>query len=140
MRVFRDLEIVEHLGSGIPRILKTYGKEAFEIRQSFVRVILKYTDQLSDNPIPDASFTPSVSKTTQTTVSKTTQATTQTTTQKILEILRQNPSVSRKAIALILGDITENGVKYHLKKLIDQGRIHRVGPHNGGQWQVINRG
>jgi ATP-dependent DNA helicase RecG len=42
MRVFRDLEIVEHLGSGIPRILKTYGKEAFEIRESFLRVVFKY--------------------------------------------------------------------------------------------------
>lgn len=42
MRVFRDLEIVEHLGSGILRIVKAYGREAFEIRKSFVRVVLPY--------------------------------------------------------------------------------------------------
>jgi ATP-dependent DNA helicase RecG len=42
MRVFRDLEIVEHLGSGILRIVNAYGKEAFEIRKSFVRVNLVY--------------------------------------------------------------------------------------------------
>jgi predicted HTH transcriptional regulator len=43
MRVLRDLEIVEHLGSGVPRILKAYGKEAFEIRDSYVRIVFPYT-------------------------------------------------------------------------------------------------
>lgn len=43
MRVLRDLEIVEHLGSGVPRILRAYGKEAFEIRDSYVRIVFPYT-------------------------------------------------------------------------------------------------
>jgi len=42
MRVFRDLEIVEHLGSGVPRILNAYGKEAFEIRDSYIRIIFRF--------------------------------------------------------------------------------------------------
>lgn len=33
MRVFRDLDLVEHLGSGIPRILRSYGKECFKIHR-----------------------------------------------------------------------------------------------------------
>ena len=37
--------------------------------------------------------------------------TTQKTTQKILGILRQNPSASRKEIARLLGGITVNGDK-----------------------------
>jgi len=44
MRVFRDLEIVEHLGSGVPRILKAYGKEAFEIRDSYIRIIFRFAE------------------------------------------------------------------------------------------------
>lgn len=47
MRVFRDLEIVEHLGSGVPRILKAYGKEAFQIRESFIRVIFPFAKPIS---------------------------------------------------------------------------------------------
>ncbi len=47
MRVFRDLEIVEHLGSGIPRILEAYGKDVFEVRQSFIRVVLPYAKPLT---------------------------------------------------------------------------------------------
>jgi predicted transcriptional regulator len=46
MRVFRDLEIVEQLGSGIPRILEAYGQDVFEIRESFVRIVLPYAKPL----------------------------------------------------------------------------------------------
>ncbi len=47
MRVFRDLEIVEQLGSGIPRILEAYSKDVFEIRESFIRVVLPYAKPLT---------------------------------------------------------------------------------------------
>jgi predicted HTH transcriptional regulator len=47
MRVCRDLEIVEHLGSGVPRILKAYGKEAFEIRDSYVRIVFRFAKPIS---------------------------------------------------------------------------------------------
>jgi predicted HTH transcriptional regulator len=47
MRIFRDLEIVEHLGSGVPRIVNAYGKEAFEIRDSFIRIIFRFSEAIS---------------------------------------------------------------------------------------------
>jgi hypothetical protein len=64
--------------------------------------------------------------------------TTQKTTQKILEVLRASPGVGRSEIASLLGNITENGVKYHLNKLKAEGRIRRVGPDKGGHWQVLS--
>jgi len=42
MRIMRDLEVVEHLGSGIPRIIKAYGKKVFEIRDSFMRITFRF--------------------------------------------------------------------------------------------------
>jgi ATP-dependent DNA helicase RecG len=66
-----------------------------------------------------------------------TQKTTQKTTQKILEVLRASPSVGRSEIAALLGNITENGVKYHLNKLKSEGRIRRIGPDKGGHWEVL---
>ncbi|QQS05854.1 MAG: hypothetical protein IPK50_02945 [Fibrobacterota bacterium] len=50
MRVFRDLEIVEHLGSGIPRILEAYGKEAFTISRNFVRLVFPYAEKIPTSP------------------------------------------------------------------------------------------
>ena len=38
MRVFKDVDLVEHLGSGIPRILETYGKECFQFSDNFLRM------------------------------------------------------------------------------------------------------
>ena len=46
IRIFRDLEIVEHLGSGIPRILDAYGKEAFQISGNFMRLVFPYPEDL----------------------------------------------------------------------------------------------
>jgi len=68
---------------------------------------------------------------------KTTLVTTQKTTQKILSILSEYPLAGRRKIAEMLGDITEDGVKYHLAKMTKQGQIKRVGPAKGGYWQVL---
>ena len=45
MRVFRDLDLVEHLGSGVPRILRSYGKECFKFTENFLRMIFPATTQ-----------------------------------------------------------------------------------------------
>lgn len=39
MRVFKDLGMVEQLGSGVPRILESYGKECFSFSDHFLRMI-----------------------------------------------------------------------------------------------------
>ncbi len=62
--------------------------------------------------------------------------TTQKTTQKVLSVLKENPSVSRKEIAEILENITPDGVKYHINKLRKAGIIERVGTDNGRYWKV----
>lgn len=38
MRVFRDVDLVEQLGSGIPRILAAYGRESFGFTENFLRM------------------------------------------------------------------------------------------------------
>ena len=40
MRIYRDIELVESLGSGIPRILKAYGEDCFTFTDNFIRIIL----------------------------------------------------------------------------------------------------
>jgi len=38
MRAYRDLELVEQLGSGVPRILESYGRECFRFMGNFIRM------------------------------------------------------------------------------------------------------
>lgn len=42
MRVFRDVELVESLGTGLQRVLKSYGRECFIFMDHFIRVIIPY--------------------------------------------------------------------------------------------------
>ena len=40
MRIYRDVELVESLGSGIPRILRAYGEDCFKFTDNFIRTTL----------------------------------------------------------------------------------------------------
>ena len=44
---------------------------------------------------------------------------------------------TRSEIAEFLGDITSNGIKYHLQRLQQFGLLRRTGGDRGGSWIVI---
>ena len=75
-------------------------------------------------------------KTTQKTTQKTSGRTTQKTDVRILRILMVNPRATRHALAIATG-LTDDGVKWNLKRLKAEGRLRRVGPDKGGHWEVI---
>lgn len=45
MRIYRDVELAESLGSGIPRILRAYGKDCFKFTDNFIRITLPISMQ-----------------------------------------------------------------------------------------------
>ena len=45
MRIYRDVELVESLGSGIPRILRAYDEDCFKFTDNFIRIILPISVQ-----------------------------------------------------------------------------------------------
>ena len=63
-----------------------------------------------------------------------TQETEEKTTQKILELIKENPYIIRKELAQEIGNITEDGIKYHLAKLKEKGNIRRIAPD---KWDSI---
>ena len=68
----------------------------------------------------------------------TTTTTTQKTTQKIIALIEENPKITRKELAEVTG-LTEDGIKYHLKKMQDEAIIERIGPDKGGYWEVVRK-
>lgn len=64
---------------------------------------------------------------------RTTQETTQ---EKILSLLQENPSITKKALAAHIG-ITLGSARHHLESLKKSGHIRHVGPTNKGHWEVI---
>ena len=78
------------------------------------------------------------------TTQKTTQKTAQKTTQKIsemelkiLEVIKENSGFSRNEIAEAIGDITPDGIKYHLSSLQKKRLLKRVGGRKEGYWKVL---
>lgn len=49
MRVFKDLEMVEQLGSGVPRILEYYGKACFHFSENFLRMEFPASERVTES-------------------------------------------------------------------------------------------
>ncbi|NLJ20253.1 MAG: winged helix-turn-helix transcriptional regulator [Bacteroidales bacterium] len=56
--------------------------------------------------------------------------------QKILNALKENPFLSRKQLALNLGE-SEHTIQSRLRKLQKEGIIKRIGTAKGGHWEVV---
>ena len=62
--------------------------------------------------------------------------TTKKTTEKIYDIIKENPYISTKDISETIGNITADGVRYHINKLKKFGDLERVGADKGGYWKI----
>lgn len=60
------------------------------------------------------------------------------TTRKILDIIKENSYITRKELSDRLEDITEDGIKYHLKQLKQKGALKRIDPDKGVRWERVN--
>ena len=58
------------------------------------------------------------------------------TRKNIVEMIESNPTITLNEIAEQLGK-NPRGIDKHIKQLQDQGIIRRIGPANGGHWEII---
>ena len=68
----------------------------------------------------------------------TTQKTLNTTQKKILNYLKEHPHATRKDMAAVIGDITEDGIKFNIGKLQQYGLLKREGGRKSGTWVIID--
>lgn len=128
-KFFMQMGRGEELGSGVLNVSKylpfyTKGaKPRFIEGDPFVTII----------PLP-SDLTPQQASLPQKTTQKTTQKRIAM-AQRLLDMIRVNPASSRVDMADALG-ISTDGVKYHLRRLQEAGRLRRIGPDKGGHWEV----
>jgi ATP-dependent DNA helicase RecG len=72
------------------------------------------------------------------TTQKTTHKTTQKTAQNILDIIARKPGSTRKELAEATG-VSDSGIKYHLRRMQQNGVLRRIGPDKGGHWEVVRK-
>jgi predicted HTH transcriptional regulator len=49
MRIYKDLDLVEQLGSGVPRILESYSRDCFKFSDNFLRMTFMASETVYDN-------------------------------------------------------------------------------------------
>ncbi len=116
MRIYKDLELVEHLGSGLNRILNAYGKETFVIKQNYMRnVFYKNTKQLKDVPkdVPKERL------------------------ENEINIFLENPYISMQEMADKL-NVNIKTIKRDIEQLKEKGKLKRLGGRKTGYWEVYD--
>jgi predicted HTH transcriptional regulator len=115
MRVFRDVGLVEQLGSGMGRILDAYDKSVFNFAGDFLIVSFPFAEgfgaAINDmNVVNDVAY-------------------------KILESFRQNPKCKINDIAKVIG-VASRTIDREIDALKTSGKLKRVGSPRTGRWEV----
>ena len=118
----------ENLGSGFPLILSAWNEKHWVKPELFEQPELLQVKLKLSIANPEA---------TESTTETTTETTTESTAERILKIIQNNPEITNRALAEMLG-ITEDGVYYNTKKLRTKGVLRRIGGDFGGHWEIVN--
>ncbi|MCI9419886.1 MAG: HTH domain-containing protein [Eubacterium sp.] len=111
MRVFKDVGLVEQLGSGMSRILRFYDKSIFEISDYFIKVVFPFSVPNENEIIANGDEN------------------------RVLLLLEKEPNFTAKKISEQTGFSTRK-ISRIIKSLRETGKIIRVGSARKGYWKV----
>lgn len=122
MRIFRDLNFVEQLGTGIQRVLKVYQKDIFEFYPNHIRVTIyfkenEFLDKIKKNKILINSDLNEIQK-------------------SILKLVMDKPNITQDELGKLLS-VTLKTVSRNFKILIKKNYIIRIGANKNGYWKVL---
>lgn len=123
MKVFRDIKLVEQMGTGIIRILESYDKSVFEFFPNFIRVSFPFRensfnkkDELTLN-IKNYDMLNAIQK-------------------DILNLIRDNPKIIQDEMAEKLGTNVRT-IQRNFKDLLKYNIIKRTGSNKNGRWKIM---
>ena len=115
MRIYKDLELVEHLGSGLNRILEAYDKDSFVIKQNYMKNIF-YKNETPLDGVVSGGVNGVVSGG----------------VTELLEFIQTNPGLRANELSKHI-DTPLRTVQRWLKQLKDENKIEFQGaPKTGG--------
>lgn len=118
MRIFKDLRLVEHLGTGVRRILRVYDKSIFEFYPNFLRVTFKFRENIFEK------FDSNKKEVEKLRIGV-----------AILDNIKQNPYITVKELAVII-KVSERTIMRYINDLIEDSNLARVGHKKGGYWEI----
>ena len=114
MRVFRDVGLVEQLGSGMGRILNAYDRSVFKFAGDFLIVTFPFAEGFD--------------------VTIGTNGTNHG-TNEVVNAMRENPNITLDGIAKLTG-LSRRTVAREVESLKTERKIKRVGSTRSGHWEV----
>ena len=133
--IFFRLKFMERRGSGLRKIIDAYKgcyeytpdyAPLFDSTQAFFFTTLKNLNYEAENVPQDVQEEESSVKTRE------------KTREKILRLVIENPKITYDELSREL-NLTEKGIEYAVRKLRNEGTLKRIGPDNGGYWEVIDK-
>lgn len=128
MRIFLKLGIAEHTGHGIPKIIEKYGKEAFDIHDTYINVIIPFNKKVA-NTMPSG-------KNDGKNDDKNLSGELTDNEKRVLLELINNPSIPYDTLVVELG-ISRRTVLRVFVSLVEKGFIERIGTNKKGYWKII---
>ena len=119
--VFMKIEKAEASGKGINTIVEKYGKEVFEFSETHFTIKIPYNKKVLET-INSQEITQEITQ--------------ENIQEKILKIIKEDPTVTRKILAIRL-KTTPDSIKYYLDKMKKQGVIKHEGSTKSGYWEII---
>ena len=125
MRVFKDVQLVEQLGSGMERIMSVYDKSIFEFLPNFLRVnlyfdkdVLEYLNLNNENKYGINDTVNIESK-----------------EQMLIEKIKENPYANYEELAHNT-DLSRRTIARKINELKNKGIIERIGSDKDGYWKI----
>ena len=118
MRVFRDMELVEQIGSGMSRILAAYDRSIFELTPSFTVVTFPFAEGFAmPNDKKNGKITDKINDKIKTT----------------LDVIKDNPNATIPQLVELTGK-SSSTISRELKEYQTAGLIQREGSRKNGKW------
>lgn len=131
IRVFKDVDLIENIGSGVLRILDAYDKSCFKFMEHFLRVSFKY----KENPFEyDSKNKVSTDDTINDTLKDTTKLTKNE--QQILSLIITNNQITREEIVNET-NLSDRTISRAIKRLQEVKIIEREGSKKTGSWKIL---
>lgn len=126
MKIFNQLDIVDHTGHGVPIIVEKYGKKAFKITENYIMVTIPFEKSVLATMNVGVNVGVNVGINSELKEIEI----------KIIDEIMNNPQINALDISIIIGKSKRTAERY-IKSLQEKGYIVRDGSNKKGNWKVI---
>ena len=124
MKIFSDLDIVDHTGHGVPIIIEKYGRGAFEISDNHIIVTIPFDLEV----MKSINVGVNVGVNVDVNLNKN--------ERQIIELILNDPTLTAEKISIEINKTKRTAERY-LKSLQEKGYIERNGSDKNGYWKVL---